>query len=81
MDSHLYTGYELPPYYDSLCAKLIVHGGTRLVAIRKMRRALEELVIEGFPTNAMLAHQILYHPDFVRGTPPPPSWSETARSC
>ena len=68
VDSHLYTGYELPPYYDSLCAKLIVHGGTRLEAIRKMRRALEELVIEGFPTNAMLAHQILYHPDFVRGS-------------
>ena len=68
VDSHLYTGYELPPYYDSLCAKLIVHGGTRLEAIRKMRRALEELVIEGCPTNAMLAHQILYHPDFVRGS-------------
>ena len=68
VDSALYTGYELPPYYDSLCAKLVVHAPTRLEAIRRMRRVLEEFVLEGFPTNAMLAHQILYHPDFVRGS-------------
>ncbi len=67
VDSALYTGYQIPPYYDSLCAKLLVHAPTRLEAIRRMRRALEELVIEGIPTNAALAHQIMHHPDFVRG--------------
>lgn len=68
VDSCLYTGYTLPPYYDSLAAKVIVHAPTRLEAIHRMRRALEELIIEGFPTNAELNHQILYHPDFIRGT-------------
>ena len=67
VDSGLYTGYELPPYYDSLMAKLIVHAPTRLEAIRRMRRVLEELVIEGPATNADLLHQILHHPDFIRG--------------
>ena len=67
VDTGLYTGYELPPYYDSLMAKLIVYAPTRLEAIRRMRRALEELVIEGPATNTDLLHQILHHPDFVRG--------------
>lgn len=67
VDSCLYNGYALPPYYDSLAAKLIVHAPTRLEAIRRMRRCLEELTIEGFPTNAELSHLILHHPDFVRG--------------
>ena len=68
VDTGLYTGYTLPPYYDSLMAKLIVHAPTRLDAIRRMRRALEELVIEGTTNNIDLLHQILYHPDFVRGS-------------
>ena len=67
VDSHLYNGCTLPPYYDSLAAKLMVHAPTRLEAIRKMRRALEEFALEGFPTNAELSYQILYHPTFVRG--------------
>lgn len=67
VDTALFAGYELPPYYDSLCAKVDVHAPTRLEAVRKMRRALEELMIEGFSTNATLAHQIMYHPDFVKG--------------
>ena len=67
VDTGLYTGYELPPYYDSMMAKIIVHAPTRLDAIRRMRRALEELVIEGPATNTDLLHQILHHPDFVRG--------------
>ncbi|MEQ2456270.1 acetyl-CoA carboxylase biotin carboxylase subunit [Flavonifractor hominis] len=67
VDTCLYNGYELPPYYDSLMAKVIVHAPTRLEAIRRMRRALEELIIEGPATNADLLHQILHHPDFVRG--------------
>ncbi len=67
VDTHLYTGYTLPPYYDSLCAKVIVHAPTRLEAVRRMRRALEELVVEGCTTNVSLLHQIMYHPEFVRG--------------
>ena len=67
MDTALYTGYEVPPYYDSLVAKVLSHGSTRLEAIRRMRRALEELIIEGYPTNASLAHLIMHDPQFVRG--------------
>lgn len=67
VDTALYTGYEVPPYYDSLVAKVLVHAPTRLEAIRRMRRALEELVIEGYPTNAALAHLIMHDPEFVRG--------------
>ncbi len=67
IDSALYTGYEIPPYYDSLVAKILVHAPTRLEAIRRMRRALEEFMVEGFATNSALSHQILFHPVFVRG--------------
>ena len=67
VDTELYPECELPPYYDSLVAKVIVTGSTRLEAIRRMRRSLGELVIEGPETNTDLLHQILYHPDFVRG--------------
>ena len=67
VDSCLYNGCVMSPYYDSLAAKLLVHGGTRLEAIRKMRRCLEEFTLEGFPTNAELAYEILFHPVFVRG--------------
>ena len=67
VDTGLYTGYTLPPYYDSLMAKLIVHAPTRLDAIRRMRRALEELIIEGPANNTDLLHQIMHHPDFIRG--------------
>ena len=67
VDTALFSGYEFPPYYDSLCAKVIVHAPTRLEAIRKMRRALAELVIQGVVTTADLCHLILYQSDFVRG--------------
>ena len=67
VDSCLYNGCALSPYYDSMAAKLLVHAPTRLEAIRKMRRALEEFTLEGFPTNAELSYQIMYHPVFVRG--------------
>ena len=67
VDSCLYNGCELSPYYDSMAAKVLVHAPTRLEAIRKMRRCLEEFALEGFPTNAELSYQILYHPVFVRG--------------
>lgn len=68
VDSALYTGYSLSPYYDSMVAKVIVHGNSRLEAIRRMRRALEELIIEGFTTTAELDYLILHHPAFVRGS-------------
>lgn len=68
VDTALYTGCEVPPYYDSLVAKVLAHAPTRLEAIRRMRRALEELVIEGYPTNAPLAHLIMHDMDFVRGS-------------
>ena len=67
VDSALYNGYELSPFYDSMVAKLIVHAPTRLAAIRRMRRVLEEFIVEGYPTGAELAHLILYHPDYLKG--------------
>ncbi len=67
IDSALYMGYTVLPYYDSLVAKILVHAPTRLEAIRRMRRALEEFMLEGFQTNSTLSHQILFHPIFVRG--------------
>ena len=67
VDTMLYPGYATSPYYDSMVAKVIVHGGTRLEAIRRMRRALEELVIQGFSTNQGLEYLILYHPEYMKG--------------
>ena len=55
------------PYYDSMVAKVIVHGDTRLEAIRRMRRALEEFIVEGVDTNTELQYLILHHEEFVRG--------------
>ena len=67
VDSHIYTGYEIGPFYDSMIAKIIVKGSNRLTAIRKLRRALEELVIEGINTNAEFMHLLTYHPEFIKG--------------
>lgn len=67
VDSHIYSGYEVSPFYDSMLAKIIVMGTTRMEAIRRMRRALEELIIEGVETNAEFMHLLTYHPDFIRG--------------
>jgi acetyl-CoA carboxylase biotin carboxylase subunit len=67
VDSGLYTGYRVPPYYDSMIAKLIVYGTTRAGALRRLRRALEEFVIEG-PTTTIPLHQaLLDDPDFQAG--------------
>ncbi|MCI9113960.1 MAG: acetyl-CoA carboxylase biotin carboxylase subunit [Oscillibacter sp.] len=67
VDSCLYNGCTMSPYYDSLAAKVLAHGATRLETIRKLRRCLEEFTLEGFPTNAELSYEILFHPVFVRG--------------
>ncbi|MBF2079161.1 MAG: acetyl-CoA carboxylase biotin carboxylase subunit [Synechococcales cyanobacterium T60_A2020_003] len=67
MDSHVYTDYVIPPYYDSLIGKLIVWGPTRPAAIVRMRRALRECAITGLPTTISFHQRILESPDFIRG--------------
>ncbi|NLF92300.1 MAG: acetyl-CoA carboxylase biotin carboxylase subunit [Oligosphaeraceae bacterium] len=67
VDSHLYNGYMIPPYYDSMLAKIIVQGTDREQAIARARGALRELVIEGVTTNRDFALQLLSMPDFVSG--------------
>jgi acetyl-CoA carboxylase biotin carboxylase subunit len=66
-DSHIQVGYTVPPYYDSLLGKLIVQAPTRLEALATMRRALDELAIEGIATTIPLHRRILRHPDFIAG--------------
>jgi len=67
VDSHLYNGYVIPPYYDSLIAKLIVHAEDRKSAIVRMKRALGEYVIEGVKTTIPFHLKVLNHGDFQRG--------------
>jgi acetyl-CoA carboxylase biotin carboxylase subunit len=67
IDSHLYSGYTVPPYYDSLIAKVIAHGEDRDTAIARMRNALSEMVIEGIKTNAPLHQEIFGHSAFRQG--------------
>ncbi|SNS37794.1 acetyl-CoA carboxylase, biotin carboxylase subunit [Sphingomonas laterariae] len=67
VDSGLYAGYRIPPYYDSMIAKLIVYGTTREGALRRLRRALEEFVIEGVTTTIPLHQALLDVPDFQKG--------------
>jgi acetyl-CoA carboxylase biotin carboxylase subunit len=67
VDTHLYAGAIVPPYYDSLLAKVIVHAPTRKEAIRKMRVALEGFVIDGVSTNIDLLYVMMHNPVFVKG--------------
>ncbi|GFR89478.1 acetyl-CoA carboxylase, biotin carboxylase subunit [Elysia marginata] len=67
MDTHVYSGYVIPPNYDSMIGKLITTGQTRESAIRKMRRALDEFVIEGIKTTIPFHKQLLRNTDFVSG--------------
>ncbi|NQT27191.1 acetyl-CoA carboxylase biotin carboxylase subunit [candidate division KSB1 bacterium] len=67
VDTHVYAGYKIPPFYDSLMAKLIVHGFDRDEALSRMGRALEEFIIEGVPTTIPFHQQVMVHPDFVKG--------------
>jgi acetyl-CoA carboxylase biotin carboxylase subunit len=67
VESALYVGYNPSPFYDSMVAKVIAHGANRLEAIQRMRRALEEIVIDGYPTTVELCYLILHDPIFVRG--------------
>ncbi|MEZ4364952.1 MAG: acetyl-CoA carboxylase biotin carboxylase subunit [Kofleriaceae bacterium] len=67
VDTHIYEGYVVPPNYDSLLAKLIVHDDNRPSALRRARRCLDEMVIEGPRTNIPFLRRILDHPEFERG--------------
>ncbi len=67
LDTHIYPGYVVPPFYDSMLAKLIVHAPTRLEAIRKMRVALEQFMVEGIKTNIEYQYLIMHNPDFIKG--------------
>ena len=67
VDSGLYAGYRIPPYYDSMIAKLIVYGRTRESCMMRMRRALEEMVIDGVKTSIPLHQDLLAQPDVIDG--------------
>ena len=65
VDTSVYQGYHIPPFYDSMVGKLIVHGDDREEAIAKMKRSLEELVVEGIETNIDFQYAIMEHPNFI----------------
>jgi acetyl-CoA carboxylase biotin carboxylase subunit len=67
VDSHIYEGYQVPPNYDSMIGKLIVHGADREQAIARMRVALSEMVVDGIKTNVALQQRILADGGFQRG--------------
>ena len=67
IDAAIYSGYTIPPYYDSMVAKLIVWAKNRKEAIRKMQSALGEVIIEGIDTNVDYQYEILNHPDYRSG--------------
>lgn len=67
VDTHVYSGYTVPPYYDSMIAKLIVTAATREIAIARMKRALGEFMIQGIKTTIPFQQEIIDHPDFKNG--------------
>jgi acetyl-CoA carboxylase, biotin carboxylase subunit len=67
MDSALYSGYSIPPNYDSLIGKLIVHGRDRPEALARLKRALGELIVDGIDTTVPLFHRLLEEPDIQTG--------------
>jgi acetyl-CoA carboxylase biotin carboxylase subunit len=67
VDTHVYSGYTVPPYYDSMIAKLIVTAARRDVAIARMRRALSEFIIRGIKTTIPFQQVVINHPDFIAG--------------
>ena len=67
MDSHIYSGYSVPPNYDSMIGKLIAHGDTRDIAVRRMLGALQEMVIDGIKTNIPLQMRLMEDPGFSEG--------------
>ena len=67
IDSHIYAGYEIPPFYDSMIGKIIVHASNRDKAIIRMRRAIKETIIEGPHTTLPLLEKIFLNNDFISG--------------
>lgn len=67
VDSHIYSGYKVPPYYDSMIGKIIAHGNDRPTAVARMKNALTEIVIEGIKTNVPLHQEIFQHGAFQAG--------------
>ena len=67
LDTHVYSGYVIPPHYDSMIAKLITTAQTREAAINKMKRALEEFVIEGVKTTIPFHLKLMSHPEYIQG--------------
>lgn len=67
LDTHVYSGYVIPPHYDSMIAKLITTAQTREEAINKMKRALDEFVIEGIKTTIPFHQKLMEHPDYIAG--------------
>jgi acetyl-CoA carboxylase, biotin carboxylase subunit len=67
VDTHVYAGYRVPPFYDSLLAKLIVHGSDREEALARMRNALSSCIVEGVHTTIPFLLKVLDHPDFIAG--------------
>jgi acetyl-CoA carboxylase biotin carboxylase subunit len=67
VDSGVYQGYRIPPYYDSLIGKLIVHGKTRNECLMRLKRALSEFVIDGIETTIPLFNELIRQPDIANG--------------
>ena len=67
VDSHIYSGYEVPPFYDSLIAKLVTYGNSRKEALIKMKNALDEILIEGINTNIPLHQDLVNDIEFQKG--------------
>ena len=67
VDSAVYAGYSIPPFYDSLVGKLIVHGKTRTECLMRLKRALDEFVVDGIETTIPLFQQLVRNPDIVNG--------------
>ena len=67
MDSHVYTGYDIPPFYDSLIGKVIVWGNDRETALKRMKRALNECAVTGIPTTIDFHLKLLDRGEFIRG--------------
>ena len=67
VDSHLYSGYKVPPYYDSMIAKVITHGEDRKTALAKMRVAMDELIVDGIKTNTPLQQELVRDAAFMKG--------------
>ncbi|MEZ4588755.1 MAG: hypothetical protein R2909_20450 [Gemmatimonadales bacterium] len=67
VDTHIYAGYTVPPHYDSLLAKVIVHGRDRAEALARMGQALDSFILEGVTTTIPLLASVIRHPEFVAG--------------